>query len=136
MDQADVTLKSLTFKTEKGFNNIASVQCLLSNGKASKVFRQAGGTFERMQTIEFDPSSPIRAVRAAERGNAVYQIKFLDSTDEVVKAYYPGTHKFAESKIYLEKNQELIGVYGKYDFKTRNKKLGSFGFIVKVRKDV
>ena len=103
----DVALKSITFKKLRGYADIASVQCSLTNGQDSAVFEQPGGDYDSKETIKFDKRRPIRAVSAAElpAGN-VWQMTFLNYADKVVKAYKPQNFNSAVmTKIKIEENQ-------------------------------
>ena len=88
-----------------------------------------------MQTIEFNPMIPIRAVAAAEfYSGGVRQISFFDDTDTVARVCNPTNNKETMRKIKLEPNQQLIGVYGSYGYTLFWQKIIlSFGFIVKVK---
>ena len=62
----------------------------------------------------------IRAVSAVEyEEDGCYKMRFFDGKDNELSIYYPVKcifeHLGQESKIRLDENEELIGVYGKYD---------------------
>ena len=62
----DTYLKSLKVKSSCDSGSISSVCCTLSNGKTSSVFEKSGHDHTNEKTIEFDPSTPIRAVVASD----------------------------------------------------------------------
>ena len=140
MKQADVSLKSIMFKTAYGgISPISSLKCTLSNGEQSQIFEQAGQRHEHQQTIEFDKNTPIRAVAANghDSGNNygyILRMRFLDGAGNEVKVYNPRNNQKETTEHKLGDNEELIGVYGSIG--PHDNYLYSFGFIVKVKEPI
>ena len=85
------------------------------------------------ETINFDPSTQIRAVAAYDPGYGfIARIRFMDSVGSELFEYNPLNSTTSTTTYQLGENEELIGVYGNKDKGTwfRN-----FGFIVKVKQN-
>ena len=62
----EVGIASLTFKSMRDYSSLASVQCTLTDGKASPTFEPSGGSFGNLSKLKFESSSQIRSVEACD----------------------------------------------------------------------
>ena len=126
----DVSIKSIEFQTDLA---LSSVKVNLSNGQSSPVFENSDHHPHHFaKTITFDPNTPIRAVSARDIKDYTGNIKFLDSRENELYSYNPGSWRSKTVTHQIAENEELIGVYG---VKDKEAYLTSFGFIVKVKKE-
>ena len=128
--EADVKLKSLTFKSYS--SAVSSVCCTLTDNKSSGVIEKEGVRHNMPQTIDFDPSKPIRSVSAANQGGGsfAHRIRFMGKDGKEVYSYNPRNHQDDVKERHLADNEELIGFYG---VKDKLNYFTTFGFLVKVR---
>ena len=61
---ADLSLKSIEFKSVSGNNPISSVRCTLTNGVSSPLFEKAGVSHEKPATYNFDVNRKVCKVEA------------------------------------------------------------------------
>ena len=89
---------------------LTSVQCSLTNGNESDVFRNTNqnGECEIKKTLNFETSPTVRGVAAY--GSS---LKLLDEADEVILEL-PVERAQASSTFNFGENEELIGVFGCY----------------------
>ena len=132
-----VYLQSIKFKSNSS-GYLTSVQCNLSNGLSSPTFEQEGlaaNYHQHLRTIELNRNRALRQVKAYDNNGEwpyLHDLRFLDSSGNVVHSYDPTNKNYAESSVReIGENEEIIGVYG---VKGDNYKwFRNFGFIVKVR---
>ena len=81
-----------------------------------------------LETINFDPDTPIREVAAHDGKYWTAQIIFMENAGKEFYAYNPSNATQKTTAYRLGENEELIGVYG---LKDKSSYFSSFGFIVK-----
>ena len=133
--EQSVYLKEVRFRTFDA-NDVAIswVQCTLSNGTKSPIFKGSGsdGAHYHNFAIELDEekAGKIRSVHSQSNDYYLYGVTFKDDQDEIIGSYNP-TNQESDRSYQVSQNQLIIGVYGAV---SDQKHFNCLGFIVKEEK--
>ena len=86
----DVSLKSIEFKADSGYFNIAFAQCILSDNTSSPVIGNASNQFYKQDAQIFNfVGNRVRSVQAHSDDMGVQSLIFYDAMDKKISGYSP-----------------------------------------------